>query len=214
MRVVSRFIAIAGLAFCGLLQQASAAMLYDNGPINGTISHRNIDFGWAVSDSFTLLQASTLTGVTFGAWSAPGTAITSVDWGITTTPATYTVSGTAAVTSGPQTPALGGYATSTDSFSLPGISLAAGTYYLVLQNAVSASSSYWDVTNGGSSATQYNTLTTLDNGSIASESFQILGDANTTITPLPAALPLFATGLGALGLLGWRRKRKAAALAA
>jgi hypothetical protein len=29
--------------------------------------------------------------------------------------------------------------------------------------------------------------------------------------PLPAALPLFASGLGALGLLGWRRKRKAAA---
>ena len=32
-------------------------------------------------------------------------------------------------------------------------------------------------------------------------------------TPLPAALPLFATGLGALGLLGWRRKRKAQAAA-
>ena len=30
-------------------------------------------------------------------------------------------------------------------------------------------------------------------------------------TPLPAAFPLFATGLGALGLLGWRRKRKGAA---
>lgn len=27
-------------------------------------------------------------------------------------------------------------------------------------------------------------------------------------TPLPAALPLFATGLSALGILGWRRKRK------
>ena len=27
-------------------------------------------------------------------------------------------------------------------------------------------------------------------------------------TPLPAALPLFATGLGAMGLFGWRRKRK------
>ena len=27
--------------------------------------------------------------------------------------------------------------------------------------------------------------------------------------PVPAALPLFATGLGALGLLAWRRKRKA-----
>jgi hypothetical protein len=34
-------------------------------------------------------------------------------------------------------------------------------------------------------------------------------------TPLPAALPLFASGLGALGLFGWRRKRKnASALAA
>ena len=30
-------------------------------------------------------------------------------------------------------------------------------------------------------------------------------------TPLPAALPLFAGGLGALGLLGWRRRRNAAA---
>jgi hypothetical protein len=30
-----------------------------------------------------------------------------------------------------------------------------------------------------------------------------------TPTPIPAALPLFATGLGAMGLLGWRRKRKA-----
>ncbi len=36
----------------------------------------------------------------------------------------------------------------------------------------------------------------------------------TAATPVPAALPLFATGLGALGLLGWRRKRRAAALAA
>jgi hypothetical protein len=32
--------------------------------------------------------------------------------------------------------------------------------------------------------------------------------------PLPAALPLFATGLGAFALLAWRRKRKTATLAA
>ena len=36
---------------------------------------------------------------------------------------------------------------------------------------------------------------------------------NTATTPLPATLPLFASGLGALGLLGWRRKRKAQAAA-
>jgi hypothetical protein len=35
--------------------------------------------------------------------------------------------------------------------------------------------------------------------------------APSSITPLPAALPLFATGLGAMGLFGWRRKRKAQA---
>lgn len=33
-------------------------------------------------------------------------------------------------------------------------------------------------------------------------------------TPLPAALPLFATGLCGLGLFAWRRKRKAAELVA
>jgi hypothetical protein len=33
-------------------------------------------------------------------------------------------------------------------------------------------------------------------------------------TPLPAALPLFASGTGLLGFLGWRRKRKMARLVA
>jgi hypothetical protein len=49
-------------------------------------------------------------------------------------------------------------------------------------------------------------------GSAADQSFTIEIEAT---TPVPAALPLFATGIGALGLLGWRRKRKnTAAIAA
>jgi hypothetical protein len=36
----------------------------------------------------------------------------------------------------------------------------------------------------------------------------------TAVTPLPATLPLFAAGLGALGLLGWLRKRKSRAAVA
>ena len=40
---------------------------------------------------------------------------------------------------------------------------------------------------------------------------QATGSFSLTPTPLPAALPLFAGGLGALGLFGGRRKRKNAA---
>ena len=40
------------------------------------------------------------------------------------------------------------------------------------------------------------------------------GLAPDVVTPLPSALPLFATGLAGLGLLGWHRKRKARAVAA
>jgi len=39
----------------------------------------------------------------------------------------------------------------------------------------------------------------------------LVAPAVTSQTPLPAALPLFASGLGAMGLFGWRRKRKNAA---
>ena len=40
----------------------------------------------------------------------------------------------------------------------------------------------------------------------------ILSTPSVSTAPLPAALPLFATGLGAMGLFGWWRKRKARAI--
>ena len=45
-------------------------------------------------------------------------------------------------------------------------------------------------------------------GDIVTVTFDPVGDAPPVSTPLPAALPLFAGGLGALGLLGRRRKRQ------
>jgi len=59
----------------------------------------------------------------------------------------------------------------------------------------------------GSSPTAYlfgasDPVTGTSNGAVQSDSIDF------TPTPIPAAFPLFATGLGALGLVGWRRKRK------
>jgi hypothetical protein len=60
------------------------------------------------------------------------------------------------------------------------------------------------------------------NGSLSDQIITFNSDGNANLlffsdpnltTPLPAALPLFAAGLGGLGLLGWRRKRKAQAVA-
>jgi len=51
--------------------------------------------------------------------------------------------------------------------------------------------------------------------SLGARENDVLGlTAQITETPVPAALPLFATGLGALGLLGWRRKKKTTGVAA
>ena len=52
-----------------------------------------------------------------------------------------------------------------------------------------------------------NAFQTQSTGSLLSQSIGTPVGA----TPLPAALPLYATGIGALALLRWRRKRKAAA---
>ena len=52
-----------------------------------------------------------------------------------------------------------------------------------------------------------------NNGGIC-QVYAYQGISLSSATPLPAGLPLFITGLGALGLAGWRRKRKAASSAA
>jgi hypothetical protein len=51
------------------------------------------------------------------------------------------------------------------------------------------------------------------NGFFFSADDRSLGAQVISPRPIPAALPLFASGLGAIGLLGWWRKRKAQAIA-
>jgi hypothetical protein len=51
----------------------------------------------------------------------------------------------------------------------------------------------------------------LDQASSLSVGIGALAVSAPAETPLPATVPLFATGLGAIGLLGWRRRRKSVA---
>ena len=66
----------------------------------------------------------------------------------------------------------------------------------------------------GSVADQYNAL---NNGNsyagYPTAGYWTASIPTVSTTPLPAALPLFATGLGGLGFLSWRRRKKAQATA-
>jgi len=57
-----------------------------------------------------------------------------------------------------------------------------------------------------SAADQYVITLTLD--SAGTQLASVTENVNAAATPLPATLPLFVSGLGALGFFGWRRKQR------
>lgn len=61
----------------------------------------------------------------------------------------------------------------------------------------------------GPSTLDYNFSPILVSAILIPSSSKLYDDITITETPVPAALPLFASGLGALGLIAYRRKRKA-----
>lgn len=197
---------------------ASAAVLYDNGAniatSGGNYNGWNISQGFEVSNSFTLSQASTITGVNFGILQSPygGGDITALDFGITSTPDSYPITGHASVTTGAQTGTGENFwILRTDSFSTGNISLGPGTYYLVLQNAVNTGSyvDFWTENDGPSTAFhgQYGST----DRSLGSESFQILG----TVSPVPepSTWAMMVLGFVGIGAMTYRR-RKSTMLAA
>jgi hypothetical protein len=209
MQSLRSFAAVACVALVGSFASASAAVLYDNGPINGNIDSFTLNFGYALADSFTLSQTSTVTGVNFGVWAIPDDTMSSIDWGITSTPDTFPINGTASVSNSPAGSNGFGYNLLEESFSTGSIVLGPGTYFLALQNAVATNGDpiYWDQ-NDGPSVAWHTTLGYLSDGGCGglgqsgqgtcSESFQILG--TTSAVPLPAALPLLAGGLGSVDI--------------
>ena len=57
--------------------------IYNNGPTNGTVDGWTINFGFVVSDSFTLFRDEQAVGFSFAAWLFPGDVLESAELSIT-----------------------------------------------------------------------------------------------------------------------------------
>ena len=197
---------------------AMADTVYSNGPYNGTAYAWTINFGYAVSDSFTVPQNwyGYIDGFHFVYWDAsPTDVLTTVDLAMgstsfgtdlffgTLTGVTNTFLGTTQY--GGDT-----YFLYEADYTFGPISVWQGGYagYVTLQNACTTSGCsfinpiYWDENSGPSTAYE-NTL-----GSIASESFTLTGTSYCYwcgTTPEPSSIMLFGSGI--LGLAGVLRRR-------
>jgi hypothetical protein len=202
-----------GLAGAIATPPAYADTLYSNGPSTNNFTGWYIEDGYSIAASFTLSEASTVTGADFNAWLLATRTLSSVDYAITTDPfgGTTEASGTVYPTGILLETNMYGYDIYLESFSISSMDLAAGTYYFQLENAVVPGGDpvWWDINNGPSDA--FNNHGENVNGQAGSgsnsTSFNIYGDSN-SVTPEPSSFLLLGSGLAGLaGLL----KRKLAA---
>ena len=214
-------------AFFLLLVLAVAAVpamaqtdLYDNGPVDGQDLGFTLNFGFSVSDSFTLGSSATVTGASFWAWLIPGDTLTSIEFQIGAAAfgnelLDQTLNLTAANCFSNQF----GYTVcdETATFSGGGVNLSAGTWWMTLSNASvpSGDPAYWDM-NSGPSQAQENTI-----GTIPSESFTMWGAGTTSSTtcsgcgcgnnptcgPEPGSFLLLGSGVLGIGAMLWMKLR-------
>lgn len=190
---------------------ALAQNLYSNGPTNGNTDGWTINFGFVVSDSFTLNGEATPSGIQFAAWLFPGDILENVEVAITSSEFGGTsyfdqVVSFTQQTNCPTNQYGFDVCVETGSFTPPP-NLAAGTYWLNLENAVvnDGDPVYWDENSGPSRASENSV------GTIPSESFTINGECQGQgcgASPEPSSVVLLGSGLLALTPLARLKMRR------
>ena len=203
---------------------ATAQTVYSNGPINGNVDAWTINFGFIVSDTFTLTTDTRITGLSFGAWLFAGDTLTSAEVSVTSLEnggTSYFDQMVNFTTSGCMGNQFGfnvcNVTSEMGSLVIP--SLDPGTYWLNLQNASVPSGDpvYWDENSGVGCTSPGCPSSASENsvGSIPSEAFTLLGEATTqtstttsttTSVPEPSSIMLFGSAI--LGLAGMVRRKQ------
>lgn len=192
------------LVLClGVVPAVAQQDLYNNGSTDGEGVGWTINFGFAVSDQFTLSSNSSVNGVSFTAHLFPGdvleraeVSITSSEFGGTSyfdQTVSFTQVGNCFVNQF-------GFNVCGETGTFGAVQLNAGNYWLNLQNGFvnTGDPVYWDENSGPSLASESSV------GTIPSESFTILGSKSggTGSTPEPSSMTLFASGIvGVFGVI-------------
>jgi hypothetical protein len=182
---------------------ASAAVVYENGSLDGVTAGVLISAPQTLSDSFSLQNHTTLTRTTLGLWTQPNTLPVGVTWSIGAAAfgselgtGVATLSNTVVSTDGP-------FDIFLSTFDM-NLELGAGTYWLTLSNGSSTGGNVlgWDMNFGPSQAFFRNGA---GNGPADSEYFKLEGNEGTV--PEPASLALLAGGLLCVAAARRRKSR-------
>ena len=196
------------------LPAAAQQTLYEDGPINGTVDAWTINFGFVISNTFTISGgASQVTGMTFGAWLFPGDTLESVEVSFTSEEFGGTTYFDQNVAFSAANCVLNQYAFEVcqETGLFDGPTLNNGTYWMNLQNAVvdNGDPVYWDENSGIGCHSEGCPSQPSGNleGTLPPESFTMLGTPGTGpgTTPEPDSWILF--GSGAVTLLAILRRR-------